>query len=162
MSSQDLAGRAVYLVISSDIQDIVSAVDIGAAIWKLLKLAEKVDKKIRIGKHVARLLLCARTKTDITENGCGDDLLISRAKIFGPMTVDTTRTALFLRKPSNIDLVPYAYFMAIAIPIQHNRARTYWYIMRSDGCILASWTTQTFTSRLPDFLKPNEKLSVTR
>ena len=80
---------------------------------------------------------------------------MDKARVWGPMEIDSIDGPLFNYISSEIEaLVPFALLMVVMIPIRRNRSRTYWNILKADGEILGSWTTQTLTERLPDFLRP--------
>lgn len=51
-------------------------------------------------------------------------------------------------------LGPVGYFMAIAVARPNNRVRTIYYLLGGGGKLCASWATQTYTEKVPEFLRP--------
>ena len=53
-------------------------------------------------------------------------------------------------------LSPKAYFLAIAKSKPRNRIETTYYLLGAGGKVGGTWTTQTFSERVPEFLRPQE------
>lgn len=149
----EFGGRAIDIILSDPIQAAKSAVEIGILLWGIVKIVKAAGKVIQFGKKIAQYLLFAKLKIDYVDDQSSKEMLLEKAKIWGPMEIDPIGGSLFEQFTPSIE-GPFAFLMAIVIPIQRKRARTFWYIIRTDGDILATWRTQTFIERLPDFLKP--------
>jgi len=149
----EFGGRAIDIILSDPIQAAKSAVEIGILLWGIVKIVKAAGKVIQFGKKIARYLLFAKLNADYVDDQGSKEMLLEEAKIWGPMEIDPIGGSLFEQFTPSIE-GPFAFLMAIVIPIQRKRARTFWYIIRTDGEILTSWRTQTFIERLPDFLKP--------
>jgi hypothetical protein len=144
-----VAGPVIDVLLSDPIQALTTAAEIGAILWSIIKVAKAAKKHVHFGKDIAKRLILSKINDEINVN-------IESGRVWGPMEIDPIGGSLFSRFPPLIEeLVPYAYLMATVFPIHRKRARTYWYILMANGDILASWATQTFLDRLPDFLKPN-------
>lgn len=152
---QSLAGEAIKIILSDPIQALKNAAEIGLMIWGILKAVQAVGKKIHLTKKMAAPLLISKVKQDVISEKLYENDLLEKAKIWGPMEIDSIEGPIFKFTSSEIEaLVPFALMMAVILPIPGGRSRTYWNILKADGEILGSWTTQTLTERLPDFLKP--------
>ncbi len=152
---QSLAGEAIKIILSDPVQTIKNAAEIGILLWGILKAVQALGKKIHLTKKIAGPLLISKSKQDAISNKVYVNDLMDKARVWGPMEIDSIDGPLFNYISSEIEaLVPFALLMVVMIPIRRNRSRTYWNILKADGEILGSWTTQTLTERLPDFLRP--------
>lgn len=151
----ELAGKAIQIILSDPIQAVKNAAEIGILLWGVLKAIKSVGKHVHLTKKAGRLLLLSKSKEDAISEGRYNEISFEKARVWGPMEIDSVKGPLFEYLSSEVEaLVPFAMLMAVIVPIKGDRARTYWNILKADGEILGSWTTQTLISRLPDFLKP--------
>ena len=150
-----LAGDVIQIILSDPVQALKTVAEIGILLWGILKSIKLLGKHVHFTKKLTFPLLISKSKDDSISDGCYDDRLFNKAKVWGPMEIDSIDGPFFEYSSSEIEaLVPFAMLMAVVVPIHKNRSRTYWNILKADGNILGSWTTQTFTEKLPDFLKP--------
>jgi hypothetical protein len=142
----DLAGIVTDILLLPHVQALTTAAELGALLWGMIKCVKAAGKHLRLGKGIVRHLVAATAKKTLE----ADDTELASGIAWGPMDAELI---------SGFDLkwgfdrdgeVPVAYFMAIAVPRPNER----YYILSADGEIYASWSTQTFSDRLPEFLRP--------
>lgn len=151
----EFAGPVVDIILSDPIQAAKNSAEIGFILWETIKVIKSVGKHLHLDKLIAKLLIIAKSKVECEQKSRSDENSFEKAIFWGPMEIDSFGGTLIDQYPPKIyEILPFAYLMAVIIPIHRGRARTYWYILRADGEILASWRTQTLVERLPDFLKP--------
>jgi len=152
---QELAGETIKVILSDPAQAIKNAAEIGLILWGMIKAVHALGKKLHLTKKIAYPLLFSKSKQDAISDKVHQLNSIKNARVWGPMEIDSINGPLFTYVESDLEaLVPFALLMAVIVPIHRNRSRTYWNILKADGHILGSWTTQTLTERLPDFIRP--------
>mgnify|MGYP000672149023 CR=1 FL=1 len=153
----ELTGIATKILLSTSAQALVNLVAIGKILWDIIKLVKNAGKRMRIGKKLVKPLIVAKAMENI-ESQLENATEINRAKVFGPMEAEPEAGAVKICYESwDQAMDPVAYFMALALPIPRGRVRTLWYLLCAGGDLVASWRTQTFSERVPDFLRPNDK-----
>ena len=158
----ELAGEAINLIMSPQTQlalSIIGLLDIGNRSWKLIKQLKTYNKHFDFDKEFAHsLVLTKAIKTYKEEyNDEYPDLLPDNIKYIGPMESEPISNKLINICYKNFEDEGLGdsgiYFMGIVIKRPNKHSITYWYIIRNDGKICSSWSTQTFTKTLPKHLQ---------
>ena len=154
----ELAGMAVDLLMSPPVQVTLSSIAVGQIIWQIIDLARRAGKKLHIEKPIAKLLVATKAIEAEKETFPNEEIDPKRIVVYGPM--DAEPESGFAEQCFELwdsASAPVAHFMAVVFPRPRNRVRTVWYLFSGGGDVCASWSTQTFSERLPDFLNPNKQ-----
>jgi hypothetical protein len=150
----ELAGMATKILLSDPMQAFATAVEIGGILWAIILSAKKAGKSLRIGKGMVKALLLSKLKDETSIGNQTEKLEFEEAFVWGPMETDpVSGFANELSKGWDGATCPIGYFMAVVIPRDRDRIRTFWYLLSASGEVSSSWTTQTMADRVPDFLK---------
>lgn len=147
----ELAGTITDILLSSQVQAVTTAAELGALLWGTIKCIKAAGKYLRLKKGIVRPLLAAKVQEEIGP----EDVGLASGVVWGPMDAE-----ILFGPGRGFDRdgqTPAAYFMAIAVPRPKHRVRTIYYLLGSDGEICASWSTQTLRDRVPEFLRPIEQ-----
>lgn len=150
----DLAGILTEILLSPQVQALTTAAELGALLWATIKCVKAAGKYLRIGKGLVKYLLAAKAQEQLGAQDTG----LTAAVVWGPMDVELLSGFALSCGFDRDGQAPPAYFMAIAVPRPNQRVRTIYYVLGADGEICASWSTQTYRDRLPEFLRPPESL----
>jgi hypothetical protein len=150
----DLAGIATKILLSEPVQAFTTAVEIGGILWAIILGAKRAGKSIRVGKGMVRPLLLSKLKSQTSNDYQTDNLDLEESFVWGPMETDPiSGFAEDLNKGWDGATCPICYFMAVVVPRDRDRIRTFWYLLSASGEVVSAWTTQTMAERVPDFLK---------
>ncbi len=151
----ELAGWATEILVSIPVQALVNAATLGVVLWKIIGLIRKAGKKTFLGKEIVLPLLASKAKEDFGEDLLNDEENPDAIRVWGPMEAEMISGPLTeCIEEYEEAFGPIAYFMAIAVARPQNRVRTTYYILGAGGKLCGSWTTQTFSERVPEFLRP--------
>ena len=99
-------------------------------------------------------LLLSKLKSETSIDYQTDNLDLEESFVWGPMETDPiSGFAEVLNKGWDGATCPIGYFMAVVVPRDRDRIRTFWYLLSASGEVVSAWTTQTLAERVPDFLK---------
>lgn len=145
-----LAGECIEFILSDSTQALLSLVEIGGIFWGIISLAKKANKQLRIGKKLMKplALFKASKEVQIEDN--------DESVIWGPMKAEllsglAKENLTYIEEDASGNS---AYFMSVTYNRTRNRVRTMYYLISTNGELCASWYTQTFSEKVPDFLKP--------
>lgn len=149
----ELAGAALDILISQPVQAILNAAALGTLLWKVIDLLRRGGKKLLISKDLVLPLVVSKTKDDL---GIDFDGNLDSIKIWGPMkaSIKDGPVANCLEEYKEA-LGSLAFFMAIAVSMPNNRVKTIYYLLGAGGKVCGTWTTQTLSERVPEFLRPS-------
>jgi len=151
----ELAGTALSILIAQPTQALLNAAALGALLWNVIDILRKAGKKLFITKELAIPLIACRAQDEL-----GSDFSDSpeSVRIWGPMEAEIT-DGPFVNCIEEYEeaLGPIGYFMAISASKPNNRVKTTYYLLAAGGKLCGSWTTQTFSERVPDFLRPGAR-----
>lgn len=148
-----LAGTALEILLSPTTQALLNAAALGALLWKTIELLRKAGKKILISKDLALPLIASKAKAEF---GGDFDQGGENIRIWGPMVAELTDgPAATCIEEYEEALGPKSYFMAIAMARPNNIIKTTYYLLSAGGKLCGSWTTQTHSERVPEFLRPS-------
>jgi hypothetical protein len=155
----EFAGDVLDILIAHPTQAFLNAAALGTVLWKIIDLLRKAGKKIMIGKKLVIPLIASKAQDDFV----GDKTLKPDSfKVWGPMEANIIDGPMAGCIENHLEaLSPKAYFLAIAKSKPRNRVKTTYYLLGAGGKVGGTWTTQTFSERVPEFLKPqslNEKI----
>lgn len=154
----ELTGVATEILLSNPVQLTLTTIAIGQLFWKIVELAKAAGKSIRIGKPVAKAIISAKAVEDATRKFSYESIDVEKLVVYGPMETDPeSGFAMELEKSWDEGTSPIGYFVGVVFPRPRDRVRTAWYLISAGGEICASWSTQTLSERMPDFLNPNKK-----
>lgn len=149
----ELAGTALKILISQPAQAILALVAFGELLWKIIDFLRKRGKKLLISKELATPLVANKAMEDL-----GNEFKESSdsVRIWGPMEAQLTDGPVVnCIEEYKEAFGPMGYFIAIAITRPNNRIKTIYYLLGAGGKLCGSWTTQTLSERVPDFLRPS-------
>ena len=152
----EFAGMATEIVLSDYSQALLNAAALGAILWKAIELIKKAGKRIVIGKEIVLPLVASKAEENFEDEFSAARGNEESIRVWGPMAAELTDgpfSAFDMECEQNLG--EEAYFMAMSVALPRNRVKTIYYILGGKGEILSSWTTQTFSERVPDFLRPN-------
>lgn len=152
----ELAGMAVEILMSKEVQIALSSVAVGQILWQMLGGLKKLGKKFSITSNTAKLIALFKTSEAIQTDR--EDIDVKDYLVYGPMTaeLDVDLSVLCANEDTESDEMYFdTCFLAVVFPRPRQRVKTIWYLFQHTGDILASWSTQTYAERMPDFLNPN-------
>ncbi|HIF9309360.1 TPA: hypothetical protein ACX6RK_001573 [Photobacterium damselae] len=152
----ELAGTAADILMSKEVQLTLSTIAVGQVLWQLIGILKKLGKKFSISHNTAKRI--ALFKTNEAIESCGEKSDVSNYLVYGPMTaeLDIELSSLCVNDDTDSDDAYFdTCFLAVVFPRPRDRVKTIWYLFQHSGEILASWSTQTYADRMPEFLNPN-------
>jgi len=147
-----LAGEIVDILLSDEVQLILTLASIGGILKQIINLLRKKNKAFSLGKSAVKSLAVY----EVSEEIGSDSFDLENAKIWGPMVVQSLKlerssgSFSYRGFPEGID----GYLTAIAVPKKTDRVRTFWRLVTVDYENVITWYTQTLAERVPDFLRP--------
>jgi hypothetical protein len=158
----EFAGEAINLIMSENFQTaltILGLVELGNKSWELIKNIKISKKHFDFDKNFAYALVLSKAlkiyKKVYREEY--NTLEPSKIKYIGPMEIYTISKKLTKSCYKNFEDEGLAdsgvYFIGIVIKRPNKRSITYWFIIRNDGKICSSWSSQTLTKTLPKHLQ---------
>ena len=153
----ELAGIAVDILLSKEVQIALSSIAVGQLLWQMLQALKKIGKKCLISANTAKLVALFKATEKIKADG--EEAELEKFIVYGPMTaeLDIDMSSLCELVDTQDDYLFSTYFLGVVFPKPRNRVKTIWYLFQDSGDILASWSTQTLSERMPDFLTPVSK-----
>ena len=149
----ELAGSALEILLSPTTQGLLNAAALGALLWKTIELLRKAGKKLLISKDLTIPLVACKAKAEL---GREFEENSENVRIWGPMEAEITDgPAATCIEEYEEALGPKAYFVAFSIARRNNRVKTTYYLLGAGGKLCGSWTTQTDSERVPEFLRPS-------
>nr|WP_321281176.1 hypothetical protein [uncultured Vibrio sp.] len=152
----ELAGTAVDILMSKEVQITLSTIAVGQILWQLIGTLKSLGKKFSISHNTAKRIALFKTNEAIVSRGEKSE--VSNYLVYGPMTaeLDIDLSSLCANEDIESDDMYFdTCFLAVVFPRPRERVKTIWYLFQHSGEILASWSTQTYANRMPDFLNPN-------
>ncbi len=152
----ELAGTAVDILMSKEVQITLSTIAVGQVLWQLIGTLKSLGKKFSISHNTAKRIALFKTNEAIVSRGEKSE--VSNYLVYGPMTaeLDIDLSSLCANEDTESDDMYFdTCFLAVVFPRPRERVKTIWYLFQHSGEILASWSTQTYANRMPDFLNPN-------
>ncbi|WP_394244930.1 hypothetical protein [Vibrio astriarenae] len=152
----ELAGTTVEILMSKEVQVALSTIAVGQILWQLIGALKKLGKKFSISQNVAKRIALFKTNETIESDGEKNE--VSDYLVYGPMTaeLDIELSSLCANEDTDSDEIYFdTCFLAVVFPRPKQRIKTIWYLFQHTGEILASWSTQTYACRMPDFLNPH-------
>jgi len=150
------AGDAINFIMSEEVQALKSFAEIGILFWGVLAAVKKCNKVVMVGKRLVKYLLSAIAKNDYEKEDYEHEDRFNSGFVWGPMNAEPVEGfSKECLKSWDGATYPIAYFMGVAFPVGKSRIKTYWYLISAGGEVCASWYTQTFKHRVPDFIREN-------
>ncbi len=152
----DLAGMAAKILMSPEVQITLSTIAVAQVVCEILAILKRLGKKFSISSKTAKLVALYKTQEKI--NDVGKEYILDKIVTYGPMRaeLDVSLSQLCKNEDALEDDMHFStYFLGVVFPRPRNRVKTIWYLFQHSGDILASWSTQTLSERMPDFLNPS-------
>ncbi|MEH0673053.1 hypothetical protein [Vibrio owensii] len=154
----ELAGMAVDILMSKEVQITLSSIAMGQLLWKIVETLKKLGKQFSISSKTAKLIALFKTQEAVQKQN--ESVAVNDYLVYGPMSaeLDVDLSTLCANEDTQSDDMYFSScFLAVVFPRPRGRVKTIWYLFQHSGDILASWSTQTLADRMPDFLNPHVK-----
>ncbi len=150
----ELAGVATDIILSVPVQLTLGTYTIGHLLWEIITLMKNAGKYLRVGKDAAKAIIAYHAGNDIKKEHTSENIEFENSRIYGPMEADP-RFGVSMSCLEGYDQAtsPIAYFVGVVMDRPNQRSKTLWYLLGSGGNLCSSWSTQTFTENLPNFMK---------
>ncbi len=158
----ELAGTAVNIIMSPEVQTaltIIGLIDLGDRAWNLIKNLNKTNKHFDFDKEFASALVVSKAIKKYKK------MYSTEYSTFNPNKIKTIGIMEAEPESKKLNSICFKdfddeglgdsgiYFMGVVIKRPNKRSITFWFIIRNDGKICSSWTTQTYTKNLPKHLR---------